>query len=180
MGILKDIWNTIFGKPKKEKKYDEGGKIEDCKQCVSNFDFVPVIVQKKVESGSNYIDNELANPNPQVCNEVQDSVNTIDSQIKSEASEPKKEDFKKAYNTKVRGFKNLTKEKEVLKYLLTYGSIDKFTCKEKFGLKRLDNTICELRKQGMHIVNETIYLHNENGEKVKVNNYRLVTENGAN
>jgi hypothetical protein len=180
MGILKDIWNTIFGKPKKEKKYDVGGKIEDHKQCGCSFDFVPVIVQKKVESGSNYAENELGEPNPQVCKEVQESVNSIDSQIKSEASEPKKEDFKKAYNTKVRGFKNLTKEKEVLKYLLTYGSIDKFFCKEKFGLKRLDNTICKWRKQGMPIVNEIIYVNNYKGEKFKVTNYRLVTENGAN
>ena len=139
MGILLDVFRTIFGINKK---------------------------QKEVEDYNPFIESEVEVGNEQ--------------EIETTSEEPKKEDFKKAYNTKVRGFKNLTKEKEVLKYLLTYGSIDKFTCKEKFGLKRLDNTICELRKQGMHIVNETIYLHNENGEKVKVNNYRLVTENGAN
>ena len=74
----------------------------------------------------------------------------------------------------------MTKEQEVLQYLLKYGSIDKRTCAEKFGLKRLDNVICELRKQGMNIKNETVELHNELGEKTKVNNYRLVTSDGAN
>ena len=74
----------------------------------------------------------------------------------------------------------MTKEQAVLEYLLKYGSIDKRTCAEKFGLKRLDNVICELRKQGMNIKNETVELHNELGEKTKVNNYRLVNSDGTN
>jgi hypothetical protein len=153
MGILLDILKTIFCKLKKQETIERGDNIDKIKKQEIE-DYNP-IMQSETEVGN-------------------------EQEPETVFEEPKKEDVKKTYNTRVRGFKNFTKEKEVLKYLLTYGSIDKFTCKEKFGLKRLDNIICELRKQGMLIVNETIYLHNEKGEKVKVNNYRLVTENGAN
>jgi hypothetical protein len=74
----------------------------------------------------------------------------------------------------------LNKQQEVIQYLLKYGSIDKITCAEKFGLKRLDNLICELRKEGMNIKNETIELHNKLGKKNKVNNYRLVSSDATN
>jgi len=100
------------------------------------------------------------------------------SQVNSQKSE--ESNLKKALPKRVKGFKNFTKEQAVLKYILEHGSIDKITCFQKFGLKRLDNVICEFRKQGMSIKNEDIFLHNENGQKVKVNNYILVTEDGAN
>jgi len=100
----------------------------------------------------------------------------MDSQITFEVSKPK---TKKAFIERPKG-DVMTKEQAVLEYLLKYGSIDKRTCAEKFGLKRLDNVICELRKQGMNIKNETVELHNELGEKTKVNNYRLVNSDGTN
>ena len=100
------------------------------------------------------------------------------SQVNSQKSE--ESNLKKALPKRVKGFKNFTKEQAVLKYILEHGSIDKITCFQKFGLKRLDNVICEFRKQGMSIKNEDIFLHNENGQKIKVNNYILVTEDGAN
>lgn len=91
-------------------------------------------------------------------------------------SQPKtKSKCKELVNSKV-----LNKGQKVTQYLLTYGSIDKRICAEKFGLKRLDNLICDLRKKGMNIKNETVELHNEFGKKIKVNNYRLVTSDATN
>jgi hypothetical protein len=171
MGILKDIWNTIFGKSKKQEEFGRGGSIEEPEMKV-----VYKKDEEKIKSGSTYTENELGEPNTQMYNEVQECVAPIDSQIKFEVSEPK---AKRPYKERVKGMV-MTKEQEVLQYLLKYGSIDKRTCAEKFGLKRLDNVICELRKQGMNIKNETVELHNELGEKTKVNNYRLVTSDGAN
>ena len=119
------------------------------------------------------IDNDLTEQNQDVVfNEV--FVSEVNSQKNEEPN------LKKALPKRIKGFKNFTKEQAVLKYILEHGSIDKITCYQKFGLKRLDNVICEFRKQGMSIKNEDIFLHNENGQKVKVNNYILVTEDGAN
>ena len=46
--------------------------------------------------------------------------------------------------------------------------------------KRLDNLICDLRKQGLNIKSETIELHNESGVKTQVSNYILVKSDGTN
>lgn len=154
MGILKDIWNTFFGKKSQDSKSETGCSIEE-HNPLSNYKGN----QDEIRAGRTYTENELGEP------------------VVDKVSEPKKESTEKP---RVRGFKNLTKEQGILKHLLEHGSIDKITCAQKFGLKRLDNFICELRKQGMNIVNETILLHNEKGEKVKVNNYRLIKENGTN
>jgi hypothetical protein len=215
MGILKDIWNTIFGKSKKQEEFGRGGSIEDPKmevvhkkesskivggytsgdikpdnsktchyQHTNNFcqpNFTPSnhgvcnfpVTPDKVEAGSTCTENELLEFDSE---NLKSKENKIDSQIKFEVSEPK---AKRPYKERVKGM-IMTKEQEVLQYLLKYGSIDKRTCAEKFGLKRLDNVICELRKQGMNIKNEKVEIHNEIGEKIKVNNYRLVPSDGTN
>jgi len=175
MGILKDIWNTIFGKSKKQEEFGRGGSIEEPKMKV-----VFKKGRKKIKAGRTYTENELGEPNPQVCNNVQESIAPINSQTKFQefikVSKPKS---KKA---RIERPKNsiMTKEQRLLEYLLKHGSIDKRTCAEKLGLKRLDNVICELRKQGMNIKNEKVEIHNEIGEKIKVNNYRLVPSDGTN
>lgn len=135
MGILKNIWNTIFGKTKKQ--------------------------EVKSELGNTYTENELSSLSSKGDNE--------------QPIITKKEDTEKKVKAR-----SLNKEQKVIEYLKKYGSIDKMTCAEKFNLKRLDNLICELRKQGMNIQNETIELHNEKGEKIKVNNYKLVISDGTN
>jgi hypothetical protein len=66
------------------------------------------------------------------------------------------------------------KEIEVLDYLLKNGSIDKVTCKQVIGVKRLDNIICDLRKQGWEITNEKVCFINQYGEKKKAYSYKLI------
>lgn len=219
MGIFKNIWNSIFGKSKKQEEFGRGGSIEEPKLKVahkkttnlgkiggytsadiepdkskichyqepnnfckpnlvsSNHGVCTLAVTPETScSISTHAENEFEEPNPQVCNEVQKRIAPIDTQTNFEVSEPT---IKRASKKPTKNFV-MSKEQEVLQYLLKYGSIDKITCNEKFGLKRLDNVICELRKQGMNIKNETVELHNELGEKVKVNNYRLVSSNESN
>lgn len=214
MGILKYIWNTIFGESKKQEEFGRGGSIEEPKLKV-----VHKKESSKIIGGYTSVDvepdnlktchyqepNNFCQPNftpsnhgvcnfavapdsdkpivtikelielqeTQVCNEVQESINS------TEPIEVSKPTIKRVSKKPTKDF-FMSKEQEVLQYLLKYGSIDKITCNEKFGLKRLDNVICELRKQGMNIKNETVELHNELGEKVKVNNYRLVSSNESN
>jgi hypothetical protein len=225
MGILKNIWITIFGKSKKQKEFEKnqekfgrGGSIEEPKMKIVHRGKIGGYTSGDVEADKSrsctyqYTERMICRPNlpidackpqtflPTTCdaiittndakplidipsgdgffvsNELLSREKLIDSQIKFEVSKPK---TKKAFIERPKG-DVMTKEQAVLEYLLKYGSIDKRTCAEKFGLKRLDNVICELRKQGMNIKNETVELHNELGEKTKVNNYRLVNSDGTN
>jgi arginine decarboxylase-like protein len=166
MGIFKNIWNSFFGKPQKQEEFERAGSIEEIK--------LKVVYKKgedKTESTSGFIENELMDSNQPEQEQVQELTDPL-----CEFSKPKNKSVRK----EVVNPATLSKEQEVLQYLLKYGSIDKRTCAEKFGLKRLDNLICELRKKGMNIKNETVELHNELGEKTKVNNYRLVTSDATN
>lgn len=202
MGVLKNIWITLFGKSKKQEEFGRGGSIEEPKMklvhkqtIISGTTFSGKIggytsgdVEPDKSKSCHPIEvNNFCNPNftPSnhgVCNfavtpdKLESREELIDSQITFEVSKPK---AKKACIERPKG-SIMTKEQAVLEYLLKYRSIDKRTCAEKFGLKRLDNVICELRKQGMNIKNETVELHNELGEKTKVNNYRLVASDGTN
>lgn len=212
MGILKNIWNRLFGKSKKQEDFSRGGSIEQSKmrvvyrkenpkviggyasgettsdrlktcrpQEVNNFcqpNFNPSnhgICQCAVTPDFNKPLIEISNGDDFfVSNDLIEKETKTDSQIK-----PKIKLINCNKKVSVNSL-SLNKEQQAIQYLLKYGSIDKRTCVEKFGLKRLDNLICELRKQGMNVKNETIELHNELGEKTKVNNYRLVTSDGAN
>lgn len=151
MGIFKNIWNSIFGKSQKQEEFGRGGSIEEPKlKVVHRLQPEPVGNTSKEVLMEGFIEPSILRPKT-------------------------KSKCKESVSSTV-----LNKEQQVIQYLLKYGSIDKRTCTEKFGLKRLDNLICELRKKGMNIKNETIELHNELGEKTKVNNYRLVTSDEAN
>jgi hypothetical protein len=65
---------------------------------------------------------------------------------------------------------------EIKDYLLTYGSLDALTCEQKFNVKSLHNFIWQLRKDGLGIKTERVFLSNEFGQKVEVTNYRLITK----
>ena len=66
MGILRDIWNTIFGIKKEDGKFERGGSIaEPVMKVVHNKN------EDKIDVGRTYTENELGEPNPQVCNDVQ-------------------------------------------------------------------------------------------------------------
>lgn len=235
MGILKYIWNAIFGKSKKQEFFGRGGSIDEpklkvvhkaksipskigaydseldkldkYKSCAfpdeaknfcdistpvsfgvcnvaSNFKDVQIDVFKVANLDAEYVSHiekessvvTFLIPKSRKEKENKKNIDPVNPEIKSKISNSKN---KSNYEVTVKSA-TLNKEQEVIQYLLKYGSIDKRTCAEKFGLKRLDNLICELRKKGMNIKNETIELHNELGEKTKVNNYRLVTSDGAN
>ena len=161
MGILRDIWNAIFGKKNQENRFERDGSIaEPVMKVVHNKN------EDKIPSGSTYTENELGEPNPQVCNDVQKSVNICSNDLPN--VEPKKKRIKK-----VVGQKTLS---EIKNYLLTYGSLDVLTCEQKFKVKSLRNFIWQLRKDGLEILTEKVELHNEIGQKVEVTNYILISE----
>jgi len=154
MTFLKNIWNTFFTKSKKQELLEKTGSISETPNWVIHKKEI------KIKKNLTYVENEL--PKSELNTEVFPL--PVEAKLKIKTVKPS----------------SLGKERAVIDYLKKYGSIDKMTCAEKFNLKRLDNLICELRKQGMNIQNETIELHNELGEKVKVNNYKLVISDGAN
>lgn len=161
MGIFKDIWNTIFGIKKKGNRFESGGSIAEPEMKV-----VHKKSEDKIPSGSTYTENELGEPNPQVCNDVQKSVNICSNDLPT--VEPKKKRTKS-----IIGQRTLS---EIKDYLLTYGSIDVLTCEQKFNVKSLHNFIWHLRKDGLKIKTQKVGLHNELGQKVEVTNYILISE----
>ncbi len=161
MGIVKDIWNTLFGKPKQQEKFQRSGSIaEPVMQVVHNKNDDEI----DVERSSAEI--ELTEPNPQFCNNVQQGENIRPNDL-SAVPKPKK---KKSKN--IIGQKTLS---EIKDYLLTYGSIDVLTCEQKFKAKSLHNFIWQLRKDGLKIKTEKVFLNNEFSQKVEVTNYRLIS-----
>ena len=122
--------------------------------------------EEKIQLGSTYTENELGEPNPQVCNDVQKNVNICSNDLPT--AEPKKKRVKS-----IIGQRTLS---EIKDYLLAHGSIDVLTCEEKFNVKSLHNFIWHLRKEGLKIKTEKVGLHNELGQKVEVTNYILISE----
>ena len=161
MGILKDIWNTIFGIKKEDNRFERGGSIDQPAMKV-----IHKKIEDKIESGSTFTENELGEPSPKVCNDVQESVNVCSDDLS--IPKPKKKRIKK-----VVGQKTLS---EIKNYLLTYGSLDVLTCEQKFKVKSLRNFIWQLRKDGLEILTEKVELHNEMGQKLEVINYKLITK----
>lgn len=153
MGILNDIWNTLFGKSNEQKEFGRGGSIDE---PVMN------IVHKKIKQKK-----KLEVTNPKVFNEVQQSITP--NSLK-ELTTPKS---KKTKIKSVVGQKTLNEIKE---YLVTYGSLDVLTCEQKFKVKSLHNFIWFLRNEGFKIKTDKVGLHNELGQKVEVTNYRLITK----
>ena len=154
MTFLKNIWKTFFTNSKKQELLEKTGSIAESPTWVIDKKEI------KIKKNLTYVENELPK------SESEAEVFPLPVEVKLKPIRVKSS--------------SLGKERAVIDYLKKYGSIDKMTCAEKFDLKRLDNLICELRKQGMNIQNETIELHNEMGEKIKVNNYKLVISDGTN
>jgi hypothetical protein len=161
MGIFKDIWNTLFGKPKKQEKFERDGSISEREMKV-----VHKKNEVKAESTLTCVEKQTELPNHQVCNDAKKTTNVYSDDLSM--LKPKKRDAKK-----IVGQKTLSKIKE---HLLTYGSIDTFTCKSKFNVKSLHNFIWYLRKEGLKIKTDKVGLHNGVGQKFEVTNYRLISE----
>jgi hypothetical protein len=161
MGILRDIWNTIFGKKNQDNRFERGGSIaEPLMKVVHNKN------EDKIDAGRTYTENELGEDNPQVCNNVQQ----IPSTCSEDLPKPKP---KRKKSKSIVGQKTLNEIKE---YLITYGSLDVLTCEQKFKVKSLHNFIWFLRNEGFEIKTDKVGLHNELGQKVEVTNYTLITK----
>jgi hypothetical protein len=150
MGILRDIWNTIFGIKKEDDKFERGGSIAEPEMKI-----VHKKSEEKIDAGRTYTENELGEANP-ACSE-----------------DLPKHKPKKRKSKSIVGQKTLNEIKE---YLITYGSLDVLTCEQKFKVKSLHNFIWFLRNEGFEIKTDKVSLHNELGQKVEVTNYTLITK----
>ena len=148
MGILRNIWNMLFGKSQKEET-TEVLEVKEPKLKV-------VHKKEKEVAGAIYLGKEVK-PKEEVV--VQDVVST--------------EKQKKKNVKRVIGQKTLS---EIKDYLIKYGSLDVLTCEQMFEVKSLHNFIWQLRKDGLKIKTDKVGLHNELGQKIEVTNYRLISK----
>lgn len=185
MGILKNIWNTIFGKSKKEQELNS----ESIKQASMK------VVYKKETANTigdcSLVDTQpdKSNPNFNPSNHgvcifpvtpipngddffVSDDLIEKENKIDADYSFVVEKQIKKRTKNVI-GQNTLNEIKE---YLLTYGSLDVLTCEQKFKVKSLHNFIWYLRKEGFKIKTDKVGLHNELGQKVEVTNYRLISK----
>jgi hypothetical protein len=158
MKILKYIWNLFFGSKKKDS-YSKGGMISEIEKEVSSPYSNPstdeILVKDSVVLNEEKLVQEL------VLGREKESVSVSENKPKN----------KRRKN--VVGQKTLNEIKE---YLITYGSLDVFTCEQKFKVKSLHNFIWFLRKEGFEIKTDKVVLHNELGQKIEVTNYRLINK----
>ena len=148
MGILRNIWNMLFGKSQKE----ETTEVLEVKEPK-----LKVVHKKEKElAGAIYLGKEVK-PKEELV--VQDVI-PIEKQ--------KKKNVKR-----VIGQKTLS---EIKDYLIKYGSLDVLTCEQMFEVKSLHNFIWQLRKDGLKIKTDKVGLHNELGQKIEVTNYRLISK----
>jgi hypothetical protein len=148
MGILRNIWNMLFGNSQKEET-TEVLEVKEPKLKV-------VHKKEKEVAGAIYLGKEVK-PKEEVV--VQDVI-PIEKQ--------KKKNVKR-----VIGQKTLS---EIKDYLIKYGSLDVLTCEQMFEVKSLHNFIWQLRKDGLKIKTDKVGLHNELGQKIEVTNYRLISK----
>ena len=148
MGILRNIWNMLFGNSQKEET-TEFLEVKEPKLKV-------VHKKEKEVSGAIYLGKEVK-PKEEVV--VQDVLPT--------------EKQKKKNVKRVIGQKTLS---EIKDYLIKYGSLDVLTCEQMFEVKSLHNFIWQLRKDGLKIKTDKVGLHNELGQKIEVTNYRLISK----
>jgi hypothetical protein len=148
MGILRNIWNMLFGKSQKE----ETTEVLEVKEPK-----LKVVHKKEKElAGAIYLGKEVK-PKEEVV--AQDVIPT--------------EKQKKKNVKRVIGQKTLS---EIKDYLIKYGSLDVLTCEQMFEVKSLHNFIWQLRKDGLKIKTDKVGLHNELGQKIEVTNYRLISK----
>ena len=193
MGILKNLFGTLFGK--KEKKYEKNGGL------VPQTDFIgwglapnldtendTLIVSVDKENNRNIVGGENIINSSSDINEIQAkqgihfrcdsfpspiSKITNDQNVIQHSSSVKEESSKK----RKRGVIGLKTKAEIKNYLITNGSLDPITCKQKFNVKSLQNFIWELRKDGFNFKTEKVGFKNKNGEIAETTNYILITEN---
>jgi len=149
MGILRNIWNTLFGKYQKEETIE----VLEVKEPKLKL----VHKKKKEVAGAIYLGKEIK---PK-------------EEAKSLEEEKPVEKQKKKRTKRVIGQKTLSEIKE---YLIKYGSLDVLTCEQIFDVKSLHNFIWQLRKDGLKIKTDKVGLHNELGQKIEVTNYRLISK----
>jgi len=149
MGILRNIWNTLFGKSQKEETIE----VLEVKEPKLKL----VHKKKKEVAGAIYLGKEIK---PK-------------EEAKSLEEEKPVEKQKKKRTKRVIGQKTLSEIKE---YLIKYGSLDVLTCEQIFDVKSLHNFIWQLRKDGLKIKTDKVGLHNELGQKIEVTNYRLISK----
>jgi len=149
MGILRNIWNTLFGKSQKEETIE----VLEVKEPKLKL----VHKKKKEVAGAIYLGKEIK---PK-------------EEAKSLEEEKPLEKQKKKRTKRVIGQKTLSEIKE---YLIKYGSLDVLTCEQIFDVKSLHNFIWQLRKDGLKIKTDKVGLHNELGQKIEVTNYRLISK----
>ena len=167
MGILKNIWNTIFGKSKKQDNFSKGVDIFNPEMKVVHKKESPKVI-------AGYASGDTTPDNSKTCHHQHTNNFFASKEILSK--EEKTDSFKsekKKSSRNVIGQKTLS---EIKDYLLTYGSIDVLTCEQKFKVKSLQNFIWHLRKDGLKIKTDKVGLHNELGQKVEVTNYRLIAK----
>lgn len=209
MGILKNIWITLFGKSKKQEEFSRGGSIEEPKMKIvhtgkiGGYTSGDVEADKSMSCAYQYTERMICRPNlpidacksqtfsPDICNPViASNVNKLiidipngdDFFVSKELLSKEKECDSKfadsAQSKKNKRVNNVIGQKtlaDIKKYLITYGSIDVFTCEQKFNVKSLRNFIWHLRKEGLLIKTQKVGLHNEFGQKIEVTNYKLIS-----
>ena len=180
MGILKDIWQTIFGKSKKKETYDtnafnlseKGGLISESQMKV---------VHKKEKSNSELFCKPNFDSSSYDAPEVHESVIVVEPSVISDV-EPKtvpaddliNENIITVPTNKKNALVGLKTKIKIGQYFEEFGSLDELTCEQKFKVKSLRNIVSELRKDGFKFETENIELHNELGEKNNVLNYKFI------
>lgn len=171
MKILKYIWNLFFCSP--EKKSDTVVDLESKKEDLSPL---TNCLADDISVKDSVILNEN-NPIPDAdyffnSHKLIENENKTDKDFLNSVNKPKKKK-----RTNVIGLKT---KQDIKEYFLEFGSLDAFTCHQKFKVKSLRNFIWALRKDGFAFKKEKIFLDNEKGEKIKVINYKImsVKQNG--
>ena len=176
MGILKDIWQTIFGKSKKKETYDTNAfDLSEKGGLISKLQMK--VVHKKEKSSSEL----FCKPNFDSSNydapEVHQSVMVVEPSVISDI-EPKiisADGNNVTIPTKKKNaLVGLKTKIKIGQYFEEFGSLDELTCEQKFKVKSLRNIVSELRKDGFKFETENIELHNELGEKNNVLNYKFI------
>lgn len=202
MGILKNIWNTLFGKTTQESKFEKEDLIGKAKMDVvhnknakgkvgayntKDTKFTPnnsCQYQEPVKTFCELYPNASNVCNPPIVLDsnkpLVDNANVDDFFVSNDLiAKENKMDSEVANLTKKVKVNNVIGKKtlvEIKDYLIKYGSIDVLTCEQIFKVKSLHNFIWQLRKEGLKIKTDKVGLHNELGQKIEVTNYRLISK----
>lgn len=158
MKILKHIWNYFFVS-KKKHTYHNGAVITEIK----NQDLIFSLNQKTDKNS--VIDSVVLNEDKLIKEPISDvKINSVSMT----ENNPK--------NKRKKNVVGLKTKQAIKKYFELNGSLDTFTCQQKFKVKSLKNFIWHLRKDGLVFKTERIFIEIESGKKVAVINYKLIAE----